>query len=99
MANFSIEQQASIIKVNGELTRHSINKKNQLSVQKHLIANNMVIDLSGVLKVDTAGLALLLAIVEYCEIKSISFHFSHLSGDLVKLAKLSGVDSFLPTLY
>lgn len=99
MTKFTIEQHASKILVIGELTRHTINKSNQHSMKAYLTGKDIVIDLSAVSKVDTAGLAWLLAIVEQYKKQTGKLCFSHLSGDLVKLAKLSGVDRFIPTHY
>lgn len=99
MSKFIIEQHSSKLTILGELTRHSIDKKNQHSIEPYLEGNDIIIDLSSVTKVDTAGLAWLLSIVEKANVKHAELHFSHLSGELVKLAKLSGVDQFIPTLY
>ncbi|MGJ8691055.1 MAG: STAS domain-containing protein [Thalassotalea sp.] len=98
MTKFRIEQHADKLLVSGELTRHTINKKNHLNMAPFLTGGDIVIDLSAVKKVDTAGLAWLLAIIESYNSQSGKLHFSHLSDDLVKLAKLSGVDAFIPTL-
>ena len=96
MTKFKIEKHSSKIIVSGELTRHSINIKNHTNISDYLVGND-VIDLSAVSKIDTAGLAWLLSIVEQHKSISGTLHFTHLSGELVKLAQLSGVDTFLPT--
>lgn len=98
MTKFIIEQHASKICIRGELTRHTINDRNCHSMDPHLGDADLVIDLSAVSKIDTAGLAWLLSLIEN-KSHTGKLHFSHLSGELVKLAKLSGVDGFLPTLY
>ena len=98
MIKFIIEQHSSKVCIRGELTRHTINKKNCQSMEPYFGESDIVIDLSAVSKIDTAGLAWLLSLVEQRS-HSGNLHFSHLNGELVKLAKLSGVDSFLPTLY
>ena len=99
MSKFIIEQHSSKVIILGELTRHSIDNKTQNSIDSYLEGNDIIIDLSSVSKVDTAGLAWLLSIIEKANVKNVKLHFSHLSGELVKLAKLSGVDQFIPTLY
>lgn len=95
---FTIKQENEHkLTISGELTRHTINKKNSSTIKTYLTGGDMVIDLANLVKVDTAGLAWLLAIIEYYLSLPGKLAFVHLSDDLVKLAKLSGVDSFLPT--
>lgn len=99
MTKIRIEQDASKLAISGELTRHTLNKKNAGMMRQYLTGDHLLIDLSAVKKIDTAGLAWLLSIVEaYAKFPG-KLHFTHLSGDFVKLSKLSGVDSIIPTLY
>lgn len=79
----------------GELTRHTISgsQKKYFAV---LAANtSQSVDLTHLTKVDTAGLAWLLALVEYAKSKQIELSYSQAPSELVKLAQLSHVDSFL----
>ena len=56
----------------------------------------MIVNLSQVQKVDTAGLAWILYIVEQAILNTCQLTFTHIPQDLLKLACLSGVDSFIP---
>ncbi|WP_426358842.1 STAS domain-containing protein [Pseudocolwellia sp. HL-MZ19] len=58
---------------------------------------NVVIDLAGINKIDTAGLAWLLCLVEAANKTKSEISFHNIPQDLIKLAKLSAVDLFLPT--
>lgn len=97
MNQFSLEKNASTINVVGELTRHTIDNKNQNSIEPYLTGSDIIIDLSSVNKIDTAGLAWLLLVIEQSYVKRVKLHFTHLSDELVKLAKLSGVESLIST--
>lgn len=95
---FLVEQAESILKVSGELTRHTINKKNQFDLQKKLNKSNAIVDLLQVKKIDTAGLAWLLSLVEYSELNTIDLNFTNVSDDLLKLTELTGVSPYLPCI-
>lgn len=95
MKKFNIEKRADNITITGELTRHSINNKNQNSIEPYLVDNDIIIDLSSVDKIDTAGLAWLLLIIERANAKNVKVNFIHLSDELVKLAMLSGVETLI----
>ena len=47
------------IKLNGELVIETITKQITI-INKHLLSNNLIIDLSNINKIDTAGVATLL---------------------------------------
>lgn len=82
--------------LDGELTRTSITplfEKKSLEITSQKMS---IVDLSKVKKVDTAGLAWLLVLVEQAKSKSCKLSFEFLPQDLLKLAKLSAVDTFLP---
>jgi len=80
----------------GELTRITITKSFEKKSKKLFSSTKMNIDLSQVLKVDTAGLAWILYIVEQAILNTCQLTFTHIPQDLLKLASLSGVDSFIP---
>jgi len=82
--------------ISGQLTRQSIAGKQEKNFSKLTKATNQEIDLSGIVKIDTAGLAWLLALFEFAEKKQIQISYSQPPIELVKLAKLSGVDKLLP---
>jgi phospholipid transport system transporter-binding protein len=80
----------------GELTRITITKSFEKKSKTLFFASKMSVDLSKVKKVDTAGLAWLLCILEQATLNSCQLTFTHIPQELHKLATLSGVDSFLP---
>jgi phospholipid transport system transporter-binding protein len=84
----------------GELTRHSIPHLVKEQASDTLFVSDkvkcVVIDLKEVSKVDTAGLAWLLQQTEVAQANACQLAFAHLPSELIKLAKLSGVDGFLP---
>ena len=87
----------------GELTRHTVpqltNKHSKklfsCATNKNEIKNIVTLDLCKVTKVDTAGLAWLLQQIELAQANPCQLVFAHLPSELIKLAKLSGVDDFL----
>ena len=94
---FSIENaSATQVMISGELTRHSISGKQQKVFKNIVVSSSQDIDLSGVNKIDTAGLARLIALFEYATTKQFSISYSQAPQELVKLAQLSGVTDFLP---
>lgn len=80
----------------GQLTRQSIAGKQERTFAKLTKHQSQDIDLSGVSKFDTAGLAWLLALIEYANSKQTEITYSQVPIELVKLAKLSGVQALLP---
>ncbi|WDE04403.1 STAS domain-containing protein [Thalassomonas viridans] len=82
--------------LSGEFTRHTVPTLAANTIKKLLKNDNAVLDLKAVSGVDTAGLAWLLALVEQAEKARKEVTLKHLPEDLLKLAKLSGVDHFLP---
>ena len=85
------------IQLDGELTRHSVASHSLRQHKKLFQSEQLDFDLAKVKKVDTAGLAWLLSMIEYGNSKNIVISFSNLPSDLVKLAKLSGVEQFIDT--
>ncbi|WNC68100.1 STAS domain-containing protein [Thalassotalea nanhaiensis] len=80
----------------GQLTRQSIAGKQERTFAKLTKNKLQDIDLSKVSKFDTAGLAWLLALIEYANKQQTEITYSQVPIELVKLAKLSGVDTLLP---
>ncbi len=81
--------------INGELTQHSIVGKQQKLFKSIITAKQHDIDLSTVNKIDTAGLAWLIALHEFAVTKQSNLTYSQAPLELVKLAKLSQVDDLL----
>jgi phospholipid transport system transporter-binding protein len=82
----------------GELTQETITQSLENKSKAFFTNKSLVINLAGINKVDTAGLAWLLTLVELASVNSCSIGFTHLSEELQKLAKLTAVDAFLPSL-
>lgn len=97
MASFEITAvNDNQIQIKGELTRQSISGKQQKYFAKICKSSKQDVDLSGINKIDTAGLAWLIALFEYAGKKQIQLNYSQPPMELVKLAKLSQVESLLP---
>jgi len=82
--------------LSGELTRQTLPLLSEQDSRSFLKQKIAKIDLAGVNKIDTAGLAWLLTQVELAQENSCQLSFVHLPFGLIKLAELSSVDSFLP---
>lgn len=81
--------------LSGKLTRQSLSKAKLHQYKELFLQSTLKLDLSELARVDTAGLAWLLLIIEHCRTHNIQISFSHLPSDLVNLAKLSAVDNLL----
>lgn len=81
----------------GPLNRNTVaklDKNYHVKIIKQL-ANEAALDLAQTTSVDTAGLAWLLLLLEIANEKNCQLAFANLPDDLLKLAKLSAVDTFL----
>mgnify|MGYP003915062961 FL=1 len=81
--------------INGELTRHTITRGFERASKRLQVEAFSNVDLTEVSRVDTAGLAWLLSLVENAKLSERQLSFSSVSNDLLKLAKLTGVETFL----
>ncbi len=84
------------VSITGDLTRQTVPliKKNQTA---ELLSGQLTtIDFSQIGKVDTAGLAWLFWLLEQSYKNNMQLRFVNMYEDLLKMAKLSGVDDFLP---
>lgn len=82
--------------ISGMLTRATITRNFDKKYRKIVNDKKVIIDLANVSKVDTAGLAWLLMLVERAGKNACQITLTNLSEDLLKLAKLSAVDTLLP---
>ncbi len=80
----------------GDLTRHTIVGKQQKYFAILTSDAIQVVDFTKVNRVDTAGLAWLLSLLEYAATKQIKLTYSQAPIELVKLAQLSHVQHLLP---
>lgn len=80
----------------GELSIQTIDANFEKETVNQFHNKDIAIDLIGVNKVDSAGLAWLLLLVEAANKTRTKISFHNVPLDLLKLAKLSAVDLFLP---
>ncbi|MDH5446922.1 MAG: STAS domain-containing protein [Gammaproteobacteria bacterium] len=83
--------------VEGELSKFTVPS---IMKQGHNLINNanqnLAIDLKGVTRTDSAGLALLLEWMTLASKKDLQIHFKNLPSQLLKIAKVSDLDVILP---
>ncbi|XPF92724.1 STAS domain-containing protein [Colwellia sp. RE-S-Sl-9] len=89
------EQDTAVFK--GELSMNTIDIAFENKTVDTFHNKSLVVDLGGIVKADTAGLAWLLRLVEEAKKTKSEISFHNIPQDLLKLAKLSAVDLFLPT--
>ncbi len=82
--------------INGELSRYSLALITNNNYSSYLKCSEIVVDLSQVTRVDTAGLAWLFCLFEQANALSCQMTFSDFPVKLHKLIALSGVDGLLP---
>ncbi len=97
MPTFEWKLEGQTALFSGELSRLTINKSFEIDLRQSFANKDIVIDLVNLHKVDTAGLALLLMFVENAKKTNNEISLHNIPDDLLKLAKLSAVDFFLPT--
>jgi len=95
MKQIEFVQKDSKVTFSGELTLATINSSFEKKSHSLLKSGNLTFDLSNILKVDTACLAWLLAMIEQSVKRNCQLTLVNLPDDLIKLAKLSSVDLFL----
>ncbi|MBU3002250.1 STAS domain-containing protein [Paraglaciecola arctica] len=84
----------------GELNRNTIAKSAALGILDKNTQNSAkgsvaTLDMSGVSHSDTAGLAWLMNFLKYNQSQNVSVELKNIPESLIKLAKISDVDSFL----
>jgi phospholipid transport system transporter-binding protein len=84
--------------INGELSRYSLALISNTNYSSYFERSEIVIDLSQVTKVDTAGLAWMFYLIEHATSLNCQLSFTHLPIKLDKLITLSGVDGLLPVV-
>jgi len=94
MINVQQAEQKAIF--SGALTRATITRTFDKKYRKLVDNKRIVLDLAKVNQIDTAGLAWILLLVELAAAKACDISLVNLPDDLLKLAKLSAVDTILP---
>jgi phospholipid transport system transporter-binding protein len=84
----------------GDLNRNTIAKSDALATLAQSIQNNSsvhapTLDMLGVSNSDTAGLAWLMNFLKDSQQQNLHFELKNIPESLIKLAKISDVDSFL----
>jgi len=95
MKQIEFVQKDSKVAFSGELTLATITSSFEKKSYSLLKPGKLALDLSNILKVDTACLAWLLAMMEQSVKNNCQLTIDNLPNDLIKLAKLSSVDLFL----
>ncbi|MFQ3191473.1 MAG: phospholipid transport system transporter-binding protein [Paraglaciecola sp.] len=95
-----IESPKGYFTLKGELNRNTIAKSVALTTleqcnQKQSSVNAYTLDMTGVSNSDTAGLAWLINFLKGNEQLNVHFEIKSIPESLIKLAKISDVDSFL----
>lgn len=96
LLSITIDGERSTIK--GPLTRTTLSSldknahENLLNKEKN---SSVIIDLNNIGAVDTAGLAWLILLLETAQHNNTTLSFINLPSDLLKLAQLSAVDTFI----
>ena len=83
-----------VLRLEGELGFHSSEK-----VWDRLIAEKrekLVLDLSGLTRIDSAGVATLVAFVKHSRERQMEVTLSGAPAQLLTMARVSGVDTMLP---
>jgi phospholipid transport system transporter-binding protein len=80
----------------GDLTRQTVGTITKKMFKQLLSNNQLVVDFKQIERVDTAGLAWLLLLIEKANLAACQVKIINFPSDLAKLAKLSAVDTFLP---
>ena len=80
----------------GALTRATLTRAFDKKYRQLVDQERMIIDLAKVSQIDTAGLAWILLLIELAASKNCDIKLINLPDDLLKLAKLSAVDTLLP---
>lgn len=81
----------------GELSRYTVEQLNDEELSHWFAHSAIDVNLHDLSKVDTAGLAWLLYLLEQANNFSCQLSFSHVPLKLSKLATLSGINGFFPT--
>lgn len=93
MANIQYFSESNTLIIKGDLVALTV--MDVLSEMKlYTKLNQWVVNLSGVEKVDSSAIALLLELIKMAQGLSIKISFSHIPKELMAIARLSQLDSF-----
>lgn len=81
--------------VSGPLLFHTVTAARKLGLQLLTNHRTLVLDLSGVVRADSAGLALLIEWMREARRHAVTIHFENVPRQLQAIARASQVDQFL----
>jgi phospholipid transport system transporter-binding protein len=87
-----INEEAGRFSVEGDLTFSTMDKKIINSFAFLAAGKQITLDLGKVGNADSAGLALMLEWIKQARSKRVQLHFKNIPGQILNLAKLSGLD-------
>jgi phospholipid transport system transporter-binding protein len=90
-----IESPKGYFCMQGELNRNTLAKSDALAKLTLSKSSGCTLDMSGVNHSDTAGLAWLMNFLKDNQQQKVHFELKNIPESLIKLAKISDVDSFL----
>ncbi len=97
MTNAKIESiDNGVCRLSGELGFSAVPRVWRDSERLFTGSRHVLIDLGGVTRADSAGLALLISWIRIAEEKKISIKFKNIPGQLLAIARVSGVEEMLP---
>lgn len=96
MSKANIVLNHGTLTISGELSRYSVADIKDSEYVNWFAHGAIKIDLSNIMKADTAGLAWLFYLLEQAVKHSCHLSFSNIPEKLTKLITLSGVDGLLP---
>jgi len=86
------------VRLVGNLTRDNVASISAKQVKEIIKKDVLKVNLSGIDKVDTSGLAWLFLLLEKAKKQSCQLVLIEMPEDMIKLANLSRVESLLPTV-
>lgn len=87
-----VSEEAGRLVVDGDLTFSSMDKKTTRSFSFLANAKQITLDLGKVGNADSAGLALMVEWIKQARSKRVQLRFVNIPGQILNLAKLSGLD-------
>ncbi|MDH5485468.1 MAG: STAS domain-containing protein [Gammaproteobacteria bacterium] len=96
MSQATVQLEGEICRFSGELNLDSVpealNKFETLMAQ---VGESVLIDLQGVTRIDSGGVAFLVECLRLLQLQNKSVKFSHLPEQMLEMAKLSGLQNLL----
>jgi len=87
-----ISFQNNQIQISGELDFYNVMSLYQKSMPQLQKCPELIFDFSAVKSSDSAGLALIIEWIKLSKQLKKSIHFTHLSSDIMSIAKAAGID-------